>query len=309
MKILVTGGAGFIGSNLCDYLVNNNHKVIVIDDLSTGHHSNLSLIMDSITFFNEKVEYFDYECLSKINAIVHLAAQPSVPFSISDFGNSSSANVLGTIRLINYCRIKRIPLVYASSSAIYGDLEMGDDTSTKIDLLSPYATDKYVMELYAKTAYKLYQFSSIGLRFFNVYGPRQDPISPYSGVISTFINRLLREDSLVINGGYQTRDFIYVKDVVDIIYRSVVLSSKSDICEQINVLTGKTTTIDKLADKLMKETKISVDKNYNLLPVGDPEKSNGTTEKMVELLNVDLRQMVSLEEGLVETVKFINNNS
>jgi UDP-glucose 4-epimerase len=165
------------------------------------------------------------------------------------------------------------------------------------------------MEIYAEMAYKLYQSSSIGLRFFNVYGPRQDPSSPYSGVISIFVDRLLREYPLIINGGYQTRDFIYVEDVVDIIYRSIVLSSKSDICEQVNVLTGKSATIDELADKLMKEIKISVEKNYNLLPVGDPEKSNGTTEKMVELLNVDLKQMVSLEEGLIETVRFINNNS
>mgnify|MGYP003682605265 CR=1 FL=1 len=165
------------------------------------------------------------------------------------------------------------------------------------------------MELYAEMAYKLYQFSSIGLRFFNVYGPRQDPSSPYSGVISIFVDRLLREYPLIINGGYQTRDFIFVKDVIDIIYRSIMLSSKKPVCEQINVLTGNTVTIDELASQLMKETSKSVEKNYNPLPVGDPEKSNGTTEKMVELLNVDLKQMVTLEEGLIETVEFIKNHS
>jgi UDP-glucose 4-epimerase len=309
MKILVTGGAGFIGSNFCDYLVGSNHQVVVIDDLSTGHLSNLSSVISSIEFYNNKIEYFDFECMSGIDAIVHLAAQPSVPLSIADFGNSSSANMLGTIRIIDYCRTRHIPLVYASSSAIYGDLEMGDDLSTKVDLLSPYATDKYTMEIYAQTAYKLYQLSSIGLRFFNVYGPRQDPSSPYSGVISIFVDRLLREESLTINGGFQTRDFIFVKDVVDSIYRSVVVSTQRVVCEQVNVLTGKTVSIDDLATQLMNEIKVNVEKKYQPLQVGDPEASNGTTEKMVKLLNANLEKMTSLEDGLAETVEFIKNHS
>ena len=309
MKILVTGGAGFIGSNLCDYLVGNNHKVVVIDDLSTGHLSNLSLVISSIEFYNNKIEYFNFGSIPGIDAIVHLAAQPSVPLSISNFGNSSSANLLGTIQVLDFCRINHIPLVYASSSAIYGDLEMGDDLSTKVDLLSPYATDKFAMEIYAQTAHNLYQLSSIGLRFFNVYGPRQDPSSPYSGVISIFVDRLLRGESLTINGGFQTRDFIFVKDVIDMIYRSIVLSSTNSLCEQINILTGNTVSIDELATQLMKETNIIVDKNYNPLHVGDPEKSNGTTLKMIKLLNVNLEKMVALEGGLAETIEFIKYHS
>jgi UDP-glucose 4-epimerase len=198
-------------------------------------------------------------------------------------------------------------LVYASSSAIYGNLELGSDTNSQVDLLSPYATDKYAMELYAKTAFKLYQLSSIGLRFFNVYGPRQDPSSPYSGVISIFIDRLLKGVGITINGGYQTRDFIYVKDVVDTIYRSIVAASKSQICEYTNVLTGTTVSIDYLATLLMDEIGIDVDKNYQVLLAGDPEKSNGTTEKMIELLKVDPQEMVPLDQGLSETVDFIRN--
>jgi UDP-glucose 4-epimerase len=128
-----------------------------------------------------------------------LAAQASVPISVAKFGSSSSSNMLGTIKVIDYCRVNQIPLVYASSSAIYGNLELGDDQNSRVDLVSPYATDKYAMELYAKTAYKLYQLSSIGLRFFNVYGPRQDSTSSYSGVISTFVDRLLRRKSITIN--------------------------------------------------------------------------------------------------------------
>jgi UDP-glucose 4-epimerase len=288
-------------------LVNKGHTVIVVDDLSTGHKSNLSSVVDSISFYEEKVEFFDFDRASRVDAIIHLAAQPSVPVSITDFGNSSSVNMLGTIKVIDYCRVNQIPLVYASSSAIYGNLELGSDTNSQVDLLSPYATDKYAMELYAKTAFKLYQLSSIGLRFFNVYGPRQDPSSPYSGVISIFIDRLLKGVGITINGGYQTRDFIYVKDVVDTIYRSIVAASKSQICEYTNVLTGTTVSIDYLATLLMDEIGIDVDKNYQVLLAGDPEKSNGTTEKMIELLKVDPQEMVPLDQGLSETVDFIRN--
>jgi UDP-glucose 4-epimerase len=172
MNILVTGGAGFIGSNLCDYLVDRKNHVTIIDDLSTGNISNLTYIFDNIIFYNEKIESFDFNKLQKIDAVVHLAAQPSVPISIENFGDSSSSNILGSIKVIDYCRSNLIPLIYASSSAVYGNLEIGDDQSSEVELLSPYATDKYAMELYAKTANELYQLSSIGLRFFNVYGPR-----------------------------------------------------------------------------------------------------------------------------------------
>ena len=305
MNILVTGGSGFIGSNLSDYLVNRGHKVTVVDDLSTGYISNLSSVIDRISFYEEKIELFDFDNLSKIDVLVHLAAQASAHISVAEFGSSSSLNILGTIKVIDYCRVNQIPLVYASTSAIYGSLELGDDQSSRIDLLSPYATDKYAMELYAKTAYKLYQLSSIGLRFFNVYGQRQDPTSSYSGVISTFVDRLLRRKSITINGGYQTRDFIYVKDVVDIIFKSIVIVSNTALCEQINVLTGQSVTIDELANMLIKKIGADVDKKYQELPLGDPEQSNGTTKKMVGLLKADLSDMVPLDSGLSETINFI----
>lgn len=281
----------------------------MIDDLSTGHKSNLNSILNSITFYEEKIEFFDFKVLPKVDAVIHLAAQPSVPISISDFRNSSSGNILGTIKIIDYCCINQVPLIYASSSAIYGNLELGSDTCSEIDLLSPYATDKYVMELYAKTAFKLYQLSSIGLRFFNVYGPRQDPSSEYSGVISIFIDRLLKGKNITINGGYQTRDFIYVNDVVDIIFESITLSSKRQLCEQSNVLTGKSVSIDYLANILIKDIGLDIDINYQALSIGDPKKSSGSIKKMTELFGVDLKNMTSLNTGLSETVEFIRDNS
>ena len=305
MKILITGGAGFIGSNLADYLIDKGYTLIVVDDLSTGHQSNLDNLLDQIEFYKEKIELFDFEKTDKIDAIVHLAAQPSVPISISDFANSSTSNLLGTIKVIDYCRVNKIPFIYASSSAVYGDLELGDDQSDKIDLLSPYATDKFAMELYSKTAHKLYQLSSIGLRFFNVYGPRQDPGSPYSGVISIFADCMLKNSNITINGGHQTRDFVYVQDVVKTIYRAINIASENRVCEVSNVLTGSSVTIDCLADQMMNIVGAQVEKCYQALPAGDPVQSDGTTEKMVKLFNVKLDDFTKLDEGLTETITFI----
>jgi UDP-glucose 4-epimerase len=306
MHILVTGGAGFIGSNLCDYLVNDGFEVSVVDDLSSGNIENLSLVIKKIAFYNEKIETFDFSKLSKLDSVIHLAAQVSVQKSISNFGQSSAANLMGSINVIDYCRKTMTPLIYASSAALYGNLKLCNDLSPDIDLLSPYASDKYMLEIYAKTAYKLYELPSIGLRFFNVYGPRQDPNNPYSGVISIFIDRLLRGKIITINGGHQTRDFIYVEDVVKAIYQSVVLLKTNIVCEHINILTGKSISIDELATILIRKISSSFKKEYSALQSGDPKGSPGTTKKMEDLLKVNLNKMESIDNGLSKTLNFIS---
>jgi UDP-glucose 4-epimerase len=307
IKYLITGGAGFIGSNLCDFLVRKGYSVSIIDDLSTGYLENLKNSINSIEFYNEKIEQFNFKNIVDFDAVIHLAAQPSVPLSVENFGDSSSANLLGTINIIEYCRANRVPLIYASSSAIYGNLTLGDDKDSTIDLLSPYAADKYAMEIYTKISYKLYQLSSIGLRFFNVYGPRQDPNSAYSGVISIFADRILKNQDIIINGGCQTRDFVYVNDVVNVIYRAIRVASEKTVCEVSNVLTGESITINYLADQMMDIVGEKVGKEYQDLPTGDPEQSDGTTQKMVSLFNVELENFIQLKGGLAETIKFIRN--
>ena len=307
MRYCITGGAGFIGSHLVELLVEENHEVICIDDLSSGNKSNLNSVIQKIDFYEEKIELFDFNKIVDIDALVHLAAQPSVPISISNFSNSSSSNLLSTIKVIDHCRLHNIPLVYASSSATYGNFEFGNDEINKVDLLSPYATDKYAMELYSQMAHKLYRLSSVGLRFFNVYGPRQDPNSPYSGVISIFAANLLKSQSLTINGGHQTRDFIYVKDVVNFVYKAIILASKSSICEVCNVLTGESITIDKLAEKMMKIIDINVELKYKNLPAGDPAQSNGSSKKMTRLFRVELDNLTKIDKGLVNTVQFLKS--
>jgi len=305
MKIIVTGGAGFIGSNLVDYLLENKHDLIIIDDLSTGKLANIAQSMNRITFVNKKVEDVDLGKFEGVDAVIHLAAQASVPLSIVEFKNSSKTNLLATINVIDYCSSKNTPLVYASSSAVYGGLDLGDDEVNKVDLLSPYAADKYSMELYASVANRLHNLSSVGLRFFNVYGPRQDPSSPYSGVISIFVDKMINRQPITVNGGHQTRDFIFVNDVVKCIYKSLLLAQSNIVFESVNVLTGLSTSIDGLVDILSDKIGHSVQKKYQSLEKGDVEHSRGTQNKMSKIFNINSDSFTDIAKGLEITIDFL----
>lgn len=303
--LLVTGGAGFIGSHLAEFCTSLGHEVVVLDNLSTGQLRNLEGLLDRIRFIEADVARFDFAQLQRPAAVVHLAAQASVPLSIEDFSGSSTANLLGTVRVLDYCRHQRVPLVYASSSAVYGDLPLGDDESPEVSLPNPYAIDKYAMELYARVAHRLYGLSSLGLRFFNVYGPRQDPASPYSGVISIFAGNLLGDRPLRVFGGHQTRDFVYVKDVARTIYKAVGLAAHAPLCDVVNVLTGSSISIERLAQQLSGIFGKDPEKIYSPLPPGDPEKSAGTTAKMCRTFGVGLNAFTPLGLGLQDTVSSI----
>jgi UDP-glucose 4-epimerase len=309
MKILVTGGAGFIGSHVCEKLIEIGHKVYILDDLSTGKLSNLSAIKNKVTFIKSRVEDYNFDSLDSINAVIHLAAQASVPISISEFYKSSKTNILSSLKIIDFCIKNKLPLVYASSSAIYGGLPLGDDETDEIDLLSPYAVDKYALELYAKASSLTSELSSIGLRFFNVYGPRQDPSNPYSGVISIFTEKLLTNQNIIINGGSQTRDFVYVTDVAEVISQAVHIASSKKISDFVNVLTGKSISIDSLANQLMEIIESSSKKTYRKLPLGDPMESNGTTIKLQSIFNITASEFISLHHGLMLTVNYMKNSS
>ena len=309
MKILVTGGAGFIGSHVCENLLERGHEVIVLDDLSTGTLVNLAGVENKITFLQSRVESFDFDRLDGIDSVIHLAAQASVPLSISDFYKSSKTNILSSLKIIDFCIKHKLPLVYASSSAIYGGLPLGDDESNGIDLLSPYAADKFALELYAKVSSVTSGLRSIGLRFFNVYGPRQDPSNPYSGVISIFIEKLLSNQNIIINGGSQTRDFVYVTNVADVISKAVHVTSSKKISDFVNVLTGKSISINSLANNLIDIIGSSSEKIYHELPVGDPMESNGTIAKLPRVLNMIPSDFISLQKGLKLTVNDMRNRS
>ncbi len=300
-RFVVTGGCGFIGSHLVELLVSFGHTVFVIDDLSSGYLSNIEGLDGDIVIFSENVQNFDFGSLQDIAGVFHLAAQASVPYSIDHFFESSSANMLSTFRVIEFCTERKIPMVYATSSAVYGNLPFGSE-SGMIELLSPYATDKYSMEMYTMANFNLNSLPSFGLRFFNVYGPRQDASSPYSGVISLFVDRIAKGLPITINGGHQTRDFIYVKDVVQCIYKSYQYLLTNNSVKVSNVLTGKSISIDELVENLSSLMNKQPARVYQPLPQGDPVSSLGSTENLEMLLGVKCSDFVSIDDGLRETI-------
>ena len=308
-NFLVTGGAGFIGSHLCEYLLKLGHKVIIIDNFSTGKKYNLLKIKNKIKLYDGNVENFNFNILIKsdIDVIIHLSSQTSVPLSIKNFKKSSKSNILSFINLLSFANSNSIPLVYASSSAIYGNLKFGNDQNTKIDLLSPYSADKLFFEKYCEVFYKLNNFSSIGLRFFNVYGPRQDADSPYSGVISIFTQSMLRNNLITINGGNQTRDFIHVYDVVKSIYTASSLVSKKKHNEYIYILTGKSISINKLFQILNKKIKYSKKPLIKQISLGDPLKSSGSIIKMKQILKINNDKFININNGLETVINHFNN--
>ncbi len=305
MKYLVTGGAGFIGSHLVESLMKSKHEVIVVDDLSSGYIDNIKE-PKNCRIYIKRIQDLDFENFKDIVGIFHLAAQMSVPVSITEFYTSCKNNILGSLKVFDIARRLNIPVVYASSSAVYGNLPRGDDTSSFCDLESPYAVDKYSMEKYAEVAYKLYKLPSFGLRFFNVYGPKQDPNNPYSGVISIFIKQVSRGETVTVNGGYQTRDFIFVKDSVNVLVKAMNILHNKSIAEVINVGTGRSVTIDDLLDIIVKQIGRRPKVEYKLLPTGDPKRSSGTYSKMIKLIELSLDNFIKLEDGLKKTIEYFS---
>lgn len=303
---LVTGGCGFIGSHLVEKLLKENNKVIIIDDLSTGYLENINKDNQDLMVYLDKVENFNFDLLDKVDGVFHLAAQASVPISIKFFYNSSKSNMLSTFKIIEFCEKNKTPLVYASSSAIYGNLPFGQENGD-IQLLSPYAADKFSTEMYLSSSNSVNSLPSFGLRFFNVYGPKQDPSSPYSGVISIFINRLLNNKPLIVNGGYQTRDFVFVDDVVHCLIKAFYFLKKNKKAYVSNILTGKSISINFLVASLAKILDVKPLCNYKDLPKGDPELSEGCIKKMESFFNVNINNFVNLKKGLEETINWEKN--
>jgi UDP-glucose 4-epimerase len=290
---LVTGGCGFIGSHLVDYLVAKGHLVRVFDDLSSSSKKYLpkeaEFICGSLTD-ETKLQ----QTLDGVTHIFHLAAMVSVPHSVTHWYQSHLVNCGGTIRLLELA--KKIPIVFASSSAVYGDLQqLPHSEGAFCDPLSPYAVDKLSCEWHAKIAWQLHETPAFACRFFNVYGPRQNPASPYSGVISKFADCIARGTSLPIYGdGRQRRDFIFVQDVVQMLYKA--MESLQDGAHVCNFCTGETCTVNDLADLMMKITGVELKKDYLPERPGDIYISQGNPLKAWQ--EMKLKAETSLEEGL-----------
>jgi UDP-glucose 4-epimerase len=245
---LVTGGAGFIGSHLCEALVARGDSVRVLDDLSTGKRANLPEGVPLIVGDVADAAVVE-SALAGADGCFHLAAIASVERGVTDWLGTHRANLTGTITVFDAVRRAgtKLPVVYASSAAVYGDCEtipITEDAACRP--LSAYGADKYACELHARVASHVHGIPTAGLRFFNVYGPRQDPKSPYSGVISIFSERISRGMPISIFGdGEQTRDFIYVADVVAALLASMALRPADSLA--FNVCTGVATSVADLA--------------------------------------------------------------
>jgi nucleoside-diphosphate-sugar epimerase len=305
-EILVTGGTGFIGSHIVDRLLEEGFKVRVLDNLSTGDKKNLAQHQNnkSFQFIEGDIRNFDLvkKMVKGVDAVVHEAAVVSVTRSVENPLLSNEVNVTGTVNLLKACvdaHVKRF--VYASSCAVYGDTEtLPNHESLTPKPLSPYAADKLAAENYAKVFHDVYGLETVGLRYFNVYGPRQK-YGAYSGVITIFITRLLENKPPIICGdGEQTRDFVNVKDVVEA--NMLALSKRKAVREVFNISAGKAITINKLTETIQK-----VLGKTNLKPVhvkprpGDIRHSYGDITKARR--NLRYEPKVQLETGLSEFIK------
>ena len=299
-KYLITGCAGFIGSNLVKR-IHKNYELILVDDLSEGSASNLPKKLRK-KLIKRKIQDINKLKVSKLRGIFHFAAQSSVPLSLKNFYKSSANNIESSLKVFEFSKKFSVPVVYASSSAIYGNLPIGNDQKEKFSITSPYAQDKLTVEYYAKTLFEVFKISSVGLRLFNVYGPGQRSNSPYSAVIPIFINRMLKKLSVVINGGFQTRDFVYVEDVVDVMLMLMKKIQKKKTFQVFNFGTGRSVKIDFLFKLIKKILGANPKIIRRKLDKFDPKKSSGTYNKIYKYLNLKKYNCTKLENGLIKTI-------
>ncbi len=299
MKCLVTGGAGFIGSHLSSILVRQGHTVTILDDLSTGHLSNVEDIPHIFVRGDVSDRSTVVDVVKENEAVFHLAAIASVPKTLEDPIRSHQVNLEGTLNVLEACRqtgCKRV--IFASSAAVYGlePLTPTDESSAPRPG-SPYALEKLSSELYLKLYSELFSLDTVALRFFNVYGPKQDPSSPYSGVLSLFKKRLSQGDPVTIYGdGEQSRDFVYVEDVARALLCALTVPNpRGLVC---NVARGQSVTINEIYTMMSRAMKLDpVPKpTYQPARQGDPRVSLASITRAEEALG--FKAKVSLEEGL-----------
>ena len=322
LSFLVTGGAGFIGSNLVEYLLKYNAgKVRVLDNFSTGHKKNLEEFSSHPNFELIEGDIRDLQTCKNasngIDYILHQAALGSVPRSINDPITSNEVNVTGFLNMLVAARdanVKR--MVYAASSSTYGDSKELPKVEERIGKpLSPYAVTKYVNELYADVFSRMYNLQLVGLRYFNVFGQRQDPNGAYAAVIPKFVSQLINHQRPVVNGdGEYSRDFTYIDNVVQMNMKAAFSDNKEAINQIYNVAYVERTTLNQLIESL-KSNLSNFDpdiKNVNIIygPLrnGDIPHSLASVEKAIRLL--DYQPLYSIDKGLSEAVSwYISNKS
>ncbi len=301
-KALVTGGAGFIGSHLCRELLAQGWAVTVLDDFSTGKMENLASVAADIDVIGASVE--NEPCLARAaeacDVIFHLAAVVSVPQTVAQPVAAAAVNEMGTLKVLQAARqagARRV--VFSSSCAVYGDSdEIPKHEQLDVRPASPYALQKYVGEQYGRLYHELYQLETVSLRYFNVYGPRQDPSSPYSGVISIFMDRAVKKCAPVIYGdGRQYRDFVYVADVVQANLQAARASAAAG--QAYNIGTGRPMRIDELWARICKLADIDIPPQFAAARVGDIVESVADPE--LARRKLDFKAETSVDRGLAQT--------
>ncbi|MFH4965342.1 SDR family oxidoreductase [Gaetbulibacter sp. M235] len=314
-KVLVTGGAGFIGSNLCETLLSNDIQVVCLDNFSTGKRENITpfLNLPNFTLIEGDIRNLNdcnTACLG-VGYVLHQAALGSVPRSINDPITTNEVNVSGFLNMLVAARdagVKRF--VYAASSSTYGDHEALPKVEEVIGKpLSPYAITKYVNELYADIFYKTYQLNTVGLRYFNVFGKRQDPDGAYAAVIPKFVQQFINHESPVINGdGSYSRDFTYIDNVIQMNILAMTTTNQNALNSVYNVAYGDRTTLLQLANllKMHLSSFDSMIKNIEIKHrdnrIGDIPHSLASINKAKQLLNYNPKY--NINDGIKEAVNW-----
>ena len=306
-NFLITGIAGFIGSSLAHALVARGHSVRGIDNLSTGKMENLFGILDGIDF--REVDLADlhalHEACHDIDYVLHQAALPSVPRSIKDPIASNRSNAEGTLNILVASRdakVKRV--IYASSSSLYGDTPVLPKHEGMVpDPISPYAVSKLAGEYYMRSFFRVYGLETVAIRYFNVFGPRQDPTSMYSGVLSIFINSMLRgEQPTIFGDGEQSRDFTFIDNVVAANLLACEAPANQVAGKFFNVATGSRATLNYTYSVLQKLTK------FNRPPLYAPARKGDITHSHADISlaqeHLGYQPLVGFEEGLARTVSW-----
>lgn len=305
-RYLVTGGAGFIGSNLAEELIVRGARVRIIDNLVTGFRENLEEIKGDFEFIEGDLtdDTNLKKAIEDIEIVFHQAALPSVPRSVDNPMETHDACVNGTFKLLLKSREKGVRrVVYAASSSAYGDQQTLPKVETMLpEPLSPYAAAKLTGEYYCSVFHRVYGLETISLRYFNVFGPRQNPSSQYSGVISRFIDALMKDERPVIYGdGQQSRDFTYIANVVEANVKAA--ETTQGLGEVVNVANGERVSLNELLSVLKAITgKKTIEADHQPARKGDVRHSQASNLRAVEWLGY--RKLVDLEEGLKRTIEW-----
>ncbi len=318
-RILVTGGAGFIGSNLCEALLNNGNKVICLDNFATGKKENITALQsnEDFTFIEGDIRNLEdcNKACHEVDFVLHQAALGSVPRSINDPITTNAVNVSGFLNMLVAAREAKVKrFIYAASSSTYGDSIKLPKIEEEIGKpLSPYAITKYVNELYADIFNKTYGLETIGLRYFNVFGRKQDPNGAYAAVIPKFVMQFMKHESPRINGdGSYSRDFTYIDNVIEMNIRAILTDNKDAVNTVYNVAYGERTDLKNLVSILKKylshyDQRIGeVSIEYGPERQGDVPHSLASIEKAKTLLGYSPKH--SIKTGLKEAVEWYWKN-